>query len=94
MKTKPFYPLISKITSLLVIFISLCIGAQAQEQGISGIVTSENGSPLAGVTVLIQGTTTGTTTDNNGRFQINAKKGQTLIFRYIGYQEKRVPVDD
>lgn len=93
MKKTPFYSLLLRV---LFLFLALFIfqSTHGQEtKTISGIVTaSETGSPLAGVTVLVKGTTNGTTTDNNGRFQIQARTGDTLIFRYIGYQERHIPV--
>jgi hypothetical protein len=40
---------------------------------------------LPGVSVSIKGTTIGVVTDANGRFKINAKKDQTLVFSFIGF---------
>ena len=48
--------------------------------------------PLPGVNVMIEGTTIGTTTDFDGRFSINVKRGQTLIFSYVGYETRRIKV--
>lgn len=62
---------------------------------VSGVVTDAASSePLVGVSVSVQGTTNGTQTDVNGRFKLNANKGATLIFRYIGYTERTVVVGD
>lgn len=52
---------------------------------ISGKVTDNNGEPLLGATVLIKGTSNGTTTDFNGYYKINAPAGATLAFSYLGY---------
>lgn len=101
MKRFLLYPQIPKIPFItfffvFIITIFLCFTQATGQQNlsVSGIVTSsENHSPLAGVSVFIQGTSKGTTTDNDGRFRIEAQRGDTLIFRYIGYQEKHVPVD-
>ena len=60
------------VISLLVLQTSL-----AQET-ISGVVSDNDGLPLPGATVLIQGTTTGVTTDFDGNFSINASEGQIL----------------
>lgn len=54
---------------------------------VSGTVTGTEGQPLAGVSVLLQGTSTGTSTDANGAFMINAPQGSTLVFSYVGYQD-------
>ena len=59
---------------------------------ITGTVQDETGAALAGVSVSIKGTTTGTTTNANGKFIINATAGDVLIFSYIGYLKKEVPV--
>ena len=57
---------------------------------ITGIVKDETGAALPGVTVLIKGTTNGTQTDVNGKYTINAKPGDVLVFSYIGYTNQQV----
>ncbi|NCP53072.1 MAG: SusC/RagA family TonB-linked outer membrane protein [Flavobacteriales bacterium] len=53
---------------------------------VKGTVTEQSSSqPLPGVNVLIKGTATGTATDFDGNYQINAKNGDVLIFSYVGY---------
>jgi len=59
---------------------------------IKGVVKDETGTPLAGVTVAIKGTNTGTQTDVNGAFTLNAKPGDVLMISYIGYVSKQVTV--
>ncbi|WP_345231719.1 TonB-dependent receptor [Olivibacter ginsenosidimutans] len=57
-----------------------------QQQTITGTVTSATDqAPLPGVSVLIKGSTKGVTTDENGRFQIEAANNDVLVFSYIGY---------
>ncbi|MEP6724718.1 MAG: TonB-dependent receptor [Bacteroidota bacterium] len=53
---------------------------------VSGKITNETGDPLAGVSVLVKGTSRGTTTNNNGVFSISADAGETLEFSIIGYK--------
>lgn len=53
---------------------------------ISGIVTDEINLPLPGATVLVKGTTRGTTTNHNGEFSIQAEKRDILVYQYIGYK--------
>ena len=48
---------------------------------------SEPPYPLAGVNIVIKGTTLGTVSDGNGYFSIKAKRGDVLVFRYIGFQD-------
>lgn len=60
---------------------------------ITGRVTDEKGEALMGVSVLIKGTSTGATTDIDGKYKINAADGNAiLVFRYIGYTDKEVAV--
>ncbi|GHA74904.1 SusC/RagA family TonB-linked outer membrane protein [Pontibacter akesuensis] len=69
-------------------------GAIAQGTTLQGQVVDENGSPLPGVTVLVKGTTNGTATGLDGSFTLNASTANpTLVFSYIGYQTKEVPVN-
>jgi ferric enterobactin receptor len=56
----------------------------AQDVPISGTVFSDDGTPLAGVTVSVSGTTRATVTDNNGKFTITVKEGAVLQFSYVG----------
>lgn len=58
----------------------------AQDITIQGRVTSsDDGTPLPGVTVQVKGTTRGTTTDVQGNYRVNAPGTSTLVFSYIGY---------
>lgn len=68
---------------LLFVYSSL----QAQQMDIKGVVSDQSGEPLPGVSISVKGTTSGTITDVNGQFTIQAKKGNTLVFSYIGYQK-------
>jgi TonB-linked SusC/RagA family outer membrane protein len=59
---------------------------------IKGIVKDETGAALPGVSVLIKGTTTGTQTDVNGKFILNANPGDVLVISYVGYLTKQITV--
>ncbi len=52
---------------------------------VSGTVLDVDGEPLPAANVLVKGTTTGTTTDFDGNFSINAEEGDELVFSYIGF---------
>ena len=56
----------------------------AQEKTISGNVTDQEGLPLPGVNIVVQGTTTGTQTDFDGNYAIKASVGQVLVYTYVG----------
>ncbi|MGX5816725.1 SusC/RagA family TonB-linked outer membrane protein [Chitinophaga lutea] len=70
------------------------LAVSAAAIGVSGVVKSKDGTPLVGVSVIVKGTTTGTTTDANGRFELRNLPDQNavLIFRYVGYSAKEVKV--
>lgn len=60
---------------------------------ISGLVTAENGEALPGVSILLKGTSTGTVTDAQGKYQLSIPDGNgTLIFSFIGYVTQEVAV--
>jgi iron complex outermembrane receptor protein len=59
---------------------------------ISGVITDDQGEPLAGATVLVKGTTNGTTTDIDGRFSLEADQGAVLVISYLGYVSQEVTV--
>jgi len=61
----------------------------AQEKVITGMVTDQEGLALPGVNILVDGTTTGTQTDFDGNYSIEASTGQTLLFTYIGQRTER-----
>lgn len=62
------------------------ITKEIQFATIKGKVTDETGAPIPGVTILLQGSTSGTVTDIDGNYTIEAAEGQVLVFSFIGYQ--------
>jgi TonB-linked SusC/RagA family outer membrane protein len=60
--------------------------------GITGKVVDKNGQPVARAAVIVKGTSTGTTTDENGIFKINANPGDVLQISYVGYRTYEVKV--
>ena len=67
----------------------LCLGVQAQQR-ITGILHSSANQPVIGATVTVKGTNTSVTSDNNGRFSINAPLGSTLIISSVEFVTKEV----
>ncbi|HTJ12109.1 MAG TPA: SusC/RagA family TonB-linked outer membrane protein [Dinghuibacter sp.] len=61
---------------------------------VTGTVVSQQGGPLAGVSVTIAGTNRGTVTDAGGAFSITAETGDVIEFSFVGYETKRVTVGD
>lgn len=78
----------------LIMMVFLVTGVRAQERTISGTVTAEeNGSPIPGVNVILQGTTIGTVTDIDGSYKLNVPpEGGTLIFSFIGLATEEVKI--
>jgi TonB-linked SusC/RagA family outer membrane protein len=62
---------------------------------VSGNVRDESGNPLPGVNVILKGTTTGTTTDRDGKYALSVPDGEgILIFSFIGYKTHEVPINN
>ena len=57
---------------------------------VTGLVLDETGEPVIGASILIEGTTTGTITDLDGNFTIDASDGQMLVISYMGYATQTV----
>ena len=63
------------------------------QQLITGTVTDgTTGEPIAGVSVLIKGTSQGTITDSEGKYSINASEGSVLVFSFLGYIDSEIEV--
>jgi len=62
------------------------------QKTVTGVVSDSDGLPLPGATVLVQGTTTGVTTDFDGNFSINVAEGQILEFSFVGYETAALAV--
>lgn len=65
---------------------------QQNEIKVTGRVLSGTGDPLAGVSILVKGSTIGTTTDNNGNFSITVQQNAILVFSAVGYDPVEVGV--
>jgi TonB-linked SusC/RagA family outer membrane protein len=76
---------------LLVVFLLTAQMSFAQKT-VTGVVSDSDGLPLPGATILVQGTTTGVTTDFDGNFSINVAEGQTLEFSFVGYETAAIAV--
>ncbi|RZT91842.1 iron complex outermembrane receptor protein [Ancylomarina subtilis] len=88
---------ISMFRKLLLLLVMVCSFTitQAQEKVVSGTVTDANdGMGIPGVSVVVKGTTTGTSTDFDGHFSISADASSTLVFSFIGYKSQEIPVGD
>ena len=79
--------------SVLTLFLAFVVQFTfAQEKTITGVVSDESGLPLPGTTVLLKGTSTGVSTDFDGKYSITASAGQVLVFSFVGYTNQEVTV--
>ena len=69
---------------MLMVGFFLSLGVALAQTTISGTVLEEDGEPLIGATVMVQGTKQGTQTDTNGRFSISVPAGKKIVISYIG----------
>lgn len=84
---------------LICSFFALVLGtscALGQEDfTVEGVVTdAQNGEPLPGANVVLEGTSQGTTTDSEGRYSLQVPDGEgTLVFSFVGYSTREIPVE-
>lgn len=76
---------------LLLLFSLMAVVGYART--VTGVVTAQSDQlPVIGATVMIDGTTTGTATDFDGKFTIDAKDSDVLVFSYVGMNTEKVKV--
>ncbi|WP_054851681.1 SusC/RagA family TonB-linked outer membrane protein [Olleya sp. ITB9] len=76
----------TNLNRILTLFcVTLASFAYAQEQTITGTISDENGFPLPSATIVVKGTSNGSTSDFDGQYTIQANTGETLVFSYVGY---------
>src|SRR5580658_3035122 len=81
------------LLSFIFIFVSAFIFAQ-DSVTVSGVIRDEQKQPLPGATVLVKGTTLGTSTDDKGSFTLRIPKdAKTIVVSYVGYDSKEYPVN-
>ncbi len=84
----------TKILLSLVLLLALMTGmAFGQQKSITGKVSDQSGALIPGASVIVKGTTTGTVTDNNGKFTlVNVAEKSTLVFSFVGMKPQEVLV--
>lgn len=82
----------AKLLYMVLLLLGMSFSAIAQQRTISGTVTDEKGETVPGISVLIKGTTQGTTTDVDGKYNISANEGAILVFQGIGYTTQEIAV--
>lgn len=86
---KNFYPK----GMMLVLCMLTFLFSFSQSRTVTGTVSDDKGAPLSGATVAIKNSAAVTSTDVNGRFNLNAgANARTLVISYVGMQEKEVAI--
>ncbi len=83
-----------KLLLLLLLCIAIFATAQAQTHRVTGRVTGASGAPLAGVTVYLSGTNTGTQTNSIGNYTITVPANASLVFSSVGYTSRTIEIGD
>src|SRR6187399_921362 len=79
-------------TSFVIVFLVMFSSAYAQEQIVSGTVIDTDNLGVPGVNIVKKGTTSGTTTDSEGKFAISAGENDVLVFSFIGSETQEITV--
>ena len=84
--------MVKKLVLSLIAVVSVCMLSFAQNKQGSGTVVDTDGLPVIGATIMVDGTTTGTSSGVDGSFTLPAPANGTLVVSYIGYQTQTIPV--
>ena len=79
---------------MLLSFLLISASTFAQNITVKGKVTKDDGQPVAGASVVVKGTTTGTTCNEAGEFTISAPQNGTLVFSAIDFAEREVKINN
>ena len=75
----------------MLFFVSFSAFAQTYE--VNGNVTDESNDALPGVSVLVKGTSNGTSTDFEGNYLLNVSQGEVVVYSFVGFEDKEVTMD-
>ncbi len=81
----------TKFSGILTLLLAFVVQVSFAQTTVSGTVTEENG-PLPGANVIIKGTSTGTQTDFDGNYSIQASATDVLVFSFVGFTTKEITV--
>lgn len=84
--------MVRKIVLSLIAVLGMCASVFAQNRQVSGTVAGADGAPIAGATVMVEGTSLGTTTGADGRFTLSAPSDGALVVSFIGYEPQNVAI--
>ena len=86
--------MVRKIVLSIAAILTVCGFAAAQNLSVSGTVTATDGSPIAGATVVVEGTSIGTSTDIRGHYTLTAPAHAKLAVSFLGYEDQVLPVNN
>ncbi|MDC9724070.1 MAG: SusC/RagA family TonB-linked outer membrane protein [Urechidicola sp.] len=81
-----------KITLSFLAFFTTITFLFAQDLTVSGTVSDADGAVLPGVSIQVKGTNTGTSSDFDGNYEINASQGDVLVFSFLGFKNQEITV--
>ena len=84
--------MVRKLLITLTVMLGACLSAFAQQLQVTGTVKDHTGNPVAGAAILVEGSTTGTTSNADGSYSITAPSDATLLVSFIGYQPQQIAV--
>ena len=84
--------MIRKLLVTLLVALGACLSTSAQQHQVSGTVKDQAGQPIAGATILVQGSSAGTTSNGAGSYSIAVPANGTLLVSFIGYQPQQIAV--
>ncbi len=85
--------MVKKIVLSIAATLLVCASVFAQNKQVSGTVTGPDNAPVVGATVVVEGTTLGTSTDLQGKYTLSAPTNGTLVFSFIGYEDAKVAIN-
>lgn len=80
--------------AMIMAFVLYSSALLAQKRNITGIISDQNGAPLAGATITVKGEKTVATSDNNGAFTISVSPNAVLVVSYVGAKNLEIPTAD
>ncbi len=81
-----------KIYFLTMLFF-VSFSALAQSYQVSGAVTDDSNDPLPAVSVVVKGTTNGTSSDFDGKYSLEVSQGDVLVYSFVGFNRKEITMD-
>jgi TonB-linked SusC/RagA family outer membrane protein len=83
-----------RVFYLIAVVFATVVVATAQDRAITGTITDNDGSAIAGAIVKVKGTKTGTFSRSNGGYTVKASTGSVLVFSFIGKKTQEVTVGE